>query len=81
MKNITITLDEATAAWLRSRAASENVSVSRLVGGLLQSQIQSHKDYDEAMRRFLSKKPVRLRADGQPYPTRDETHDRAGLRR
>lgn len=81
MKNVTITLDEATAAWLRSRAASEDVSVSRLVGELLQSQMQSHKDYDEAMRRFLSKKPVRLRAAGQRYPTRDETHDRAGLRR
>lgn len=81
MKNITITLDEATAAWVRARAATEDVSVSRLVGELLQSQMQSHKDYDEAMRRFLSKKPVRLRAAGQRYPKRDATHDRAGLRR
>jgi len=81
MKNITITLDETTVAWLRSRAASEKVSMSRLVGEFLQSQMQGHKDYDEAMRRFLSKKPVGLRAAGQRYPTRDETHDRAGLRR
>jgi hypothetical protein len=81
MKNVTITLDEATAAWLRSRAASQDVSVSRLVGELLQSQMQSHKDYDEAMRRFLSKKPVGLRGSGQRYPTRDETHDRSGFRR
>jgi hypothetical protein len=43
--------------------------------------MQSHKDYDEAMRRFLGKTPVKLRAAGQRYPTRDDTHDRAGLRR
>lgn len=81
MKNITITLDETTAAWVRLHAASRDMSVSRLVGELLQSQMQSNSDYDEAMRRFLSKKPVRLRTTGQRYPTRDETHDRAGIRR
>jgi len=36
---------------------------------------------DEAMRSFLSKKPIKLRAAGQRYPTRDESNDRAGLRR
>jgi hypothetical protein len=80
MKNITITLDETTASWVRLRAASQAVSVSRLIGELLQSQMQSHSNYDEAMRRFLAKKPVTLRAARQRYPTREESHDRAGLR-
>ena len=32
MKNITITLDAETAAWVRTQAAEQNKSVSRLVG-------------------------------------------------
>lgn len=82
MRNITITIDEATAAWARLRAASRGMSVSRFVGELLQSQMDGHSDYDEAMRRYLAKKPVPLReTTGERYPTRDETHDRARLRR
>jgi hypothetical protein len=78
MKNITITLDKATVAWLLSRVVRENVSLSRLVRQLLEAQMQVHNDYDEAMRRFLSRTPVSLRAAGQHYPSREETHDRAG---
>jgi hypothetical protein len=81
MRNITITLDEATAAWARLHAASRGVSLSRFVGELLQSQMHTDSDYDEAMRRFLGKQPVTLRAGRQRFPTRDETHDRARIRR
>jgi hypothetical protein len=81
MRNITISLDEVTASWARLQAASRGMSVSRLVGELLQSQMHAGSDYDEAMRRYLAKQPVTLRATRQRYPTRDETHDRARLRR
>ena len=37
--------------------------------------------YQEAMRRFLSKPPVALKAPGDRYMTREEAHDRARLRR
>ena len=37
MKNITITLDEETAAWVRIQAAEQNKSVSRFVGEHLQT--------------------------------------------
>ncbi len=38
-------------------------------------------EYDLAMERILSRKPRKLSwIDGRP-PTRDELHDRAGLRR
>jgi hypothetical protein len=80
MKNVTITLDEATAAWARVYAAKQDMSVSRLVGELLQQRMVELRDYDHAMRRFLAKAPVKLRRSGQRYPTRDETHDRARLR-
>jgi len=32
MKNVTITLDEETAAWARVHAAKQNMSVSRMIG-------------------------------------------------
>jgi hypothetical protein len=80
MKNVTITLDEETAAWARVYAAEHNVSVSRLVGDMLRERMQEAREYDEAMRRFLAKKPVRLSRSGQRYPKRDQLHDRSRLR-
>jgi hypothetical protein len=80
MKNVTITLDEKTAAWARVYAARHNTSVSRLVGEMLQRRMHEAREYDEAMRRFLAKPPVRLKRAGKRYPTRDELHDRARLR-
>lgn len=80
MKNVTITLDEKTAAWARVYAAQRDMSVSRLIGDMLRRRMQQVREYDEAMRRFLAKRPVRLGRPGQRYPTRDESHDRARLR-
>ena len=39
MKNITVTLDEKTAAWARVHAAKQGKSVSRLLGELLQQHM------------------------------------------
>jgi hypothetical protein len=80
MKNVTITLDEKTAAWVRVYAAERNISVSRLVGEMLRERMRESHEYNEAMRRFLAKKPVRLSRSGKRYPSRDELHDRARLR-
>ena len=79
MKNVTITLDERTAAWVRVHAARQNKSVSRIVGEMLHERMQELRDYDVSMRRYLSKRPSKL-SDGGDYPKRDELHDRAGLR-
>lgn len=80
MKNVTITLDEATAAWARVHAAEHGKSVSRLVGEMLRDRMQHDQAYEEAMRRFFSKKPVNFKRDGKPYPSRDELHDRDRFR-
>lgn len=80
MKNVTITLDEKTAAWVRIHAAQRQTSVSRVVGEMLRERMRESREYDEAMRRFLSKPPVRLRRPGKRFPARDELHDRARLR-
>jgi hypothetical protein len=80
MKNVTITLDEQTAAWARLYAARHNTSVSRMVGELLRARMREGKDYEQAMRRFLSKRPVSFRWKGGRRPTRAELHDRDALR-
>jgi plasmid stability protein len=80
MKNVTITLDDKTAAWARVYAARHNTSVSRIVGEMLQQRMQETREYEDAMRRFLSKVPVKLKRAGARYPRRDELHERARLR-
>ena len=80
MKNVTITLDGKTAAWVRVYAARHNMSVSRLVGEMLQERMGENREYEQAMRRFLSKPPVRLKKAGQRYASRDELHERKRLR-
>jgi hypothetical protein len=81
MKNVTVTLDEDTAAWVRLHAAGQGMSVSRYLGELLQRQMRSGGEYEEAMRRFLAKRPAIIKAADDRYPTREETYDRPGLRR
>jgi hypothetical protein len=80
MKNVTITLDESTARWARRLAASQNKSLSRLVGDLLAERRLLDGRYELAMRDYFSLEPRPLGAPGQRYATRDELHDRAGLR-
>jgi len=78
MKNITITLDEKTAAWARVYAAQHDKSISRLLGEILQERMHEVRDYNDAMRRYLAKKPLKFRWVDRS--TRDALHDRAGLR-
>jgi len=80
MKNITITLDGETAAWARVHAAGLNKSLSRFLGELLQRTMRESREYDDAMRQYLAKKPRRLIQESAPYPRREELHERTHLR-
>ncbi len=80
MKNITITLDEKTAAWARVAAAKSNVSLSRFLGELLRERMREARDYDEAMRRYFASTLAIRRQPGERYATREELHDRSRLR-
>jgi hypothetical protein len=80
VKNVTITLDERTAAWVRVYAAKNDMSVSRIVGELLRERMHEQHDYDSAMRRYLGKAPVKLKRKGHHYPAREALHDRSSLR-
>ena len=81
MKNITITLDEETAAWARVHAAERNMSLSRYVRELLRERMLRCREYEEAMKRFCAQKPIRLKRPGQRYLTREQANDRASPRR
>jgi plasmid stability protein len=80
MKNVTITLDERTAAWIRRHAAAHDRSVSRMIGDLLRAHMREEDDYDASMRRYLARPAVKLKATKRRYPTRDSLHDRSGIR-
>ncbi len=80
MKNITITLDEKTASWARKQAAERGMSLSRFIGEMLQQNMRQAREYERAMRRFLERRPARLKEPGERYPTREELYDRGRLR-
>ncbi|MCY4076928.1 MAG: hypothetical protein OXH04_16025 [Acidobacteria bacterium] len=81
MKNVTVTLPEETALWLRVRAAEANRSVSSWLAEVVEGMKRREDDYRVAMSRALARKPRKMAwVDGRK-PTREELHDRAGLRR
>ena len=77
VKNVTVTLDEETARWARVEAAQRDVSVSSLLRDLLREHMGGRESYAGAMERYLSRDP---RRSGGTRPSREELHDRAGLR-
>lgn len=80
MKNVTITLDEEVARWVRIEAAKRETSVSRMVGEVLRELMRAGNAYEEARRLFFEVEPRPLRAGDTPLPSREEIHDRSVLR-
>ena len=79
MKNVTVTLEEEVALWVRVRAAEQNQSVSRYLGDMLRKQMTEETTYEEAMDRFLSRKPSRI-TDSEVYPARETLYERSRVR-
>lgn len=80
MKNITITLDDETAAWVRAQAAEQNKSISRYVGEQLGETMRNRHEYLRAYRLWLARPPFPLTGEPEKYPTREEIHDRTRVR-
>jgi hypothetical protein len=81
MKNVTITLDEDTAAWARVHAAERDMSLSRFVGEVLRDRMRRSREYEESYRAWRAEKPFDLKGPWKPYPKRAELYDRPVLRR
>jgi hypothetical protein len=77
-RNVTITLDEATARWARIEAARRDTSVSDFVGSMLRERMRGDLEYDRARTGWLALRPSVLKRSGA-YPGRDEVHER-GIR-
>ncbi len=80
MKNITITLPEDVARWLRVKAAENERSVSKWLAELLESMQRQEDEYEVAMKRYLAMKPRKMTWLNGRRPTREELYDRPGLR-
>ena len=74
LRNVTVTLEEEAARWARIEAAKEDISVSRLLGRILEERMAQQDEYAAAMKRALGRKPF-LKSDGK-YPSREEAHER-----
>jgi hypothetical protein len=80
LRNVTITLDEEVARWARLEAAREATSVSNLIARMLRERMLGADDYEAARRRYFSQEARVHSKTGQPYPSRDELHERDRLR-
>jgi hypothetical protein len=79
-RNVTITLDEATARWARVEAARRDTSISDFVGSLLRERMQQDLEYERAMNAYLAAQPSRLKKRAGRYPPRSTVHERTRLR-
>ena len=80
MKNVTVSLPEDTARWLRVEAAKADRSVSSWLADLLDGMRRQTDEYEAAMERCLAIKPRKFQwVDGR-NPTREELHDRTSFR-
>ncbi len=79
MKNVTITLEENVARWVRVWAAEHDTSVSRFLGDLLKKRMQDELEYQDAQRRYVEREATVLKDSGH-YPRRDDLHERNLLR-
>ena len=75
-RNITVTLDEETARWVRIEAAKRDESVSSYLAGLLREERERGEGYGLAMSLYLGRDPRPLAPEGSPLPTREELHAR-----
>ena len=80
MKNVTITLPEDVARWLRVRAAEDDRSVSRWIRELLERKRRREDDYEIAMKRYLAREAREIDWFGGCRPSREDLYDRSRLR-
>jgi hypothetical protein len=82
MKNVTISMPEATLAKVRVEAAKVGKSVSRFMTDLAEARVgrPRRRDPAEAMRLFLAGPKYKLTDENGNAPSRDEIYDRSRIR-
>jgi hypothetical protein len=79
-RNVTVSLDEETARWVRVEAARQDTSVSTFLAGILEERMGQTEGYEDSMKDFLGRDARPLKPEGAGYPSRDDLHDRGALR-
>ena len=79
MKNVTITMDDTVAEWVRVEAAKRGSSLSRMLGEFLGEMQRREDAYERAYQEWRND-TRRWRSDGAPYPKREEIYDRGRLK-
>jgi hypothetical protein len=79
LKNVTISLDDQTAAGVPIEAAKEGKSLSRWTGDLLRRRMTESREYEAATRAYLARPSFDLQP-GTRLPKRDELYVRSRLR-
>ncbi len=75
MKNITISLPEQTARWIRVWAAEQNKSVSAALAELIEQTKRVRRSGKLSLKSFFGSGPADL-SGGKPYPPRESLHER-----
>lgn len=75
MRNITISLEEDLAKWVRVWAAEHDTSVSALLAKVLREKKEAESTYSHAYHSFLDSQPQKI-SHGRGYPTRDQLYGR-----
>jgi Post-segregation antitoxin CcdA len=79
-QNITLSLDKDLIRQARQLSARKSTSVSKLLGEELERLVRDHEQYARAKRRALATMKKGFHMGGRIRATRDELHDREGLR-
>ena len=77
-KNLTITVDEEALRWARHEAAEKGISVSRLVGQMLEREMRQTDSYWKAFEKWKQLSAKGLDVDAANRLTREEAHERHG---
>lgn len=75
LKNVTITLSEEAAHWARTKAAEQNLSVSKLVGRMIEDQMRLNDEYWRGLAEWRELKPV-AGASAAVRMSREDSHRR-----
>ena len=79
-QNITLSLDRDLIRQARQLSARKSTSVSKLLSEELERLVREHEQYARAKRRALTTMKKGFHMGGRITATRDELHDREGLR-
>jgi hypothetical protein len=74
-RKVTIRISDETALWVLRKAAEENISVSRLVGEMLERQMRLTDDYWRAFEHWKWNRPLAAAGAAQRM-TREQVHER-----